>query len=465
MITPFTRRRSRRELLQFGTGLGMSGMLSARPFEATAQRVPSPLFANSVVDFGAIADAQTDNTSAFQRALDAARASGGGTVYAPPGKYLFRGSLHIPEGVSLRGSYGCVPAHTGIRDSGQPKPGDDGTALLVVGARGSENATPFINLNTNGSLIGLTVYYPEQEMDGEPVAYPWTVAMRGKNPAVLDVELLNPYQAIDATNNERHNIRNVTGQPLRRGIWVDAILDIGRIENVHFNPWWSVKPKLLRWQMEHGEAFIFGRADWEYVLNTFCYAYKTGYKFVETATGSCNGNFLGIGADNCNRGILVEQCTAFALLIANGEFTSFQGDDPTMVEVRPTNRGVVRITNSAFWGPCRQIAKIAGTGTVSFGECTFVEWGEEFIGSEKEYERDGPPVAAIQAASGSLLVHGCDFRADKPHVSVGKDVQRAVISGNLFSGPIQIQNSSDKHVEIGLNASSLVVPPSPYNGE
>ena len=104
--------------------------------------------------------------------------------------------------------------------------------------------------------------------------------MRGKNPAVLDVELLNPYQGIDASHNERHNIRNVAGQPLRRGIWVDAILDVGRIENVHFNPWWSVKPKLFQWQWDNGEAFIFGRSDWEYVFNTFCYAYKTGYKLV-----------------------------------------------------------------------------------------------------------------------------------------------------------------------------------------
>ncbi len=43
--------------------------------------------------------------------------------------------------------------------------------------------------------------------------------MRGKNPAVLDVELLNPYNGIDATQNERHLIRDVQGQPLRRGIW------------------------------------------------------------------------------------------------------------------------------------------------------------------------------------------------------------------------------------------------------
>ena len=119
--------------------------------------------------------------------------------------------------------------------------------------------------------------------------------MRGKNPAVLAVELLNPYNGIDATQNERHLIRDVQGQPLRRGIFVDEIYDIGRIENVHFNPWWSMKPKLFEWQQEHGEAFIFGRTDWQYVFNTFCFGYNVGYKFIRrppasaTATSSASG--------------------------------------------------------------------------------------------------------------------------------------------------------------------------------
>ena len=459
---------TRREVLRWGTVAGVAGVLGQERLVGAADRrngsaMPSDW--KSVFDFGAAGDATTDNTAAFQRALDAAHKSGGGTVYAAPGKYLFRGALAIPEGVTLRGSYGCVPSHTGLRDPGQPKPGDDGTAFFVVGGRGTEGGRPFLSLNTNSSLVGLTIYYPDQEIDAVPAAYPWTIAMRGKNPAVLDVELLNPYQGIDASHNERHNIRNVTGQPLRCGIWVDAILDIGRIENVHFNPWWSVKTKLFQWQWDNGEAFIFGRSDWEYVFNTFCYAYKTGYKFVETSDGACNGNFMGIGADNCNRAILVEQCAPFALLIVNGEFTSFHGDDPTMVEVLATNSGVVRISNSAFWGPCTQIAKVAGTGTVSFSECTFVEWAEQFVGSEKEYAKDTAPVAAIQATGGSIVVHGCEFRQNKPHVFLGEAVERAVISGNLLSGPIQIRNSSKGDVQIGLNASSPIVPPSPYTGE
>jgi hypothetical protein len=57
------------------------------------------------------------------------------------------------------------------------------------------------------------------------------------------------------------------------------------------------------------------------------------------SAGGCNGNYVGIGADDCNRAILVEQCAPYGLLIVNGEFTSFHGEDPTMVEVLASNRG------------------------------------------------------------------------------------------------------------------------------
>jgi hypothetical protein len=435
---------SRRELLSLGTAAGAMKLLGMpEPAQSTDRAHSVARRETNVKDFGAVGNAVTDDTGAFQRAFDAASASDGGTVYAPKGRYLFKGTLNIPNGVTLRGSFSCAPSHAGIRDHGQPKPGDDGTALYVTAGRGTEDATPFLTLNTNSAICGLTIYYPEQVIDDEPVPYPWAIAMRGKNPSAFDLELLNPYQGIDASQNERHNLRNITGQPLRRGVWVDAIYDIGRIENVHFNPWWNSHSKVYQWQTEHGEAFIFGRADWEYVLNTFCFGYRVGYKFVETSTGGCNGNFLGIGADDCNRAILVEQCAPYGLLIANGEFTSFHGQDPTMIEVRATNRGVIRISNSAFWGPCNQIARLEGQGTVGFSDCTFVQWGSE--GDR----------AAIQASSGSILVRGCEFRQTKPHIWLGEAVDRAIITGNLFSGRAQIENSSRKDVQIASNAASL----------
>lgn len=390
-----------------------------------------------VQDFGALADGKTDATAAFQRALDQA-AIGSQVVFAPRGNYLFKGHLNVPSGVTLKGVWESVPAHNGIRDAGTPKPTDDGTTFLVTESKGREDGPAFITLNTNATLKGVVLYYPDQDPAAEPEPYPYAIAMRGKNPAVLDVETLNPYNGIDATQNERHLIRNVQGQPLRRGIFVDAIYDIGRIENVHFNPWWSMKPKLQAWQMANGEAFVFGRTDWQYVLNTFCFGYKVGYRFIETKSGVCNGNFLGIGADDCRTSLVVDQCAPMGLLITNGEFVSFHGPDPTMVEVGSAHSGSVRFVNCAFWGPCNQIARIGGKGTVGFSDCTFMQWDSK-----------GKGRSAIQASGGSILVRGCEFREAKKQITLEEGVATALISGNLFSGPERIENRSKGRVVIG----------------
>jgi hypothetical protein len=404
--------------------------------------VPAKPGLYNVRDYGARGDGRRDDTAAFQKALDAAGKARGGTVSVPRGNYLFAGHLTVPNGVTLEGVWRSVPAHNGIRDPGMPRPTDDGATLLVTGGAGQEDGPPFLTLNTNSTLKGVVLYYPQQNPDAVPTPYPWAIAMRGKNPAVLDVELLNPYNGIDATRNERHLIRNVQGQPIRRGVWVDQIYDVGRIENVHFNPWWSMKPGLFQWQMEHGEAFLFGRSDWQYVLNTFCFGYRTGYKFVQSAAGVCNGNFLGLGADDCWTAVLVEQSAPMGLLITNGEFVSFHGPDPTMVEVTKTHTGSVRFVNCAFWGPCNQIARVAGSGTVGFSDCTFVQW---------DRNREGRH--ALQVESGTLLVRGCEFREEKPQIELGPTVRRAVISDNLFTGPARIANRSRGSVQIANNAA------------
>jgi len=90
-------------------------------------------------------------------------------------------------------------------------------------------------------------------------------------------------------------------------------------------------------QMDNGEAFIFGKSDWQYVYNTFCFGITSGTVHRDQ-TGMCNGNFLGIGRTTARRPRRGPVC-AFGLLITNGEFVSFHGPDPTMVEVRSTNTG------------------------------------------------------------------------------------------------------------------------------
>jgi hypothetical protein len=396
----------------------------------------------SVLRSGAKGDGKKDNTAAFQKALDLAGKSGGGTVLVPGGNYLFAGHLNIPDGVVLEGDWKSVPAHTGIRDPGLPKPTDGGTTFLVSENVDNESGSPFITLHNNSTLKGVVLYYPKQDPAEVPRPYPWSIAMRGKNPAVLDVELLNSYNGIDASHNERHLIRNVQGQPLRRGIYVDEVYDVGRIENVHFNPWWSASTKVLNWQQNNAEAFIFGRSDWQYTLNTFCWGYKIGYKFVRTKAGVCNGNFLGLGADACFTAVVAEDCSNYGLLISNGEFVSFNGPDPTMVEVKPTNTGSLRFVNCAFWGPCNQIGRISGHGTTGFSDCTFVTWDQD---------NKGRP--ALKVESGTLLVRGCEFQEDKPDIELGVDSRRAVITDNIITGKLRVLNNSKGSVKIMNNAS------------
>src|SRR5258706_6864120 len=74
---------------------------------ALAAAAPNPDF-YSVRDFGAAGDGKTDDTAAFQKALDAVKQAGGGVVYAPRGNYFFAGHLNVPEAVTLYGIWESV---------------------------------------------------------------------------------------------------------------------------------------------------------------------------------------------------------------------------------------------------------------------------------------------------------------------------------------------------------------------
>src|SRR5258708_23819094 len=127
----------------------------------------------SVLDFGAKGDGKTDDTSAFQRALETAGRAGGGVVFAPRGNYYFSGHLNVPSAVTLKGMWESVPAHNGFRDGSAAKPTADGTTFLVTENEGNEDGPPFILLNDNCTLKGVVLYYPKQDPAEEPKAYPW----------------------------------------------------------------------------------------------------------------------------------------------------------------------------------------------------------------------------------------------------------------------------------------------------
>ncbi len=412
---------------------------ATQPAPAAADLPKGPVV--SVKAHGAKGDGKTDDAAAFQKALDQAGRQPGTTVEVPVGNYVLKKGITIPYGTALVGVWHAPTAKTLMK----------GTTLLAVDGQGDENGTPLITMQGDSTLKGITVYYPEQDNPDEIRPYPWCIRVAGDSASILDCLLVNPYKGIDLATvpSQRHFVSRVYGQPLRIGIFVDQCYDVGRIENVHFWPFWkwAENSPIHRWMLANSECFVFARTDWEYVCNTFCFGYGVGYKFVKSARGACNGNFLGIGADATRRAVVVEECQPAGLLITNGEFVSFGTPDATEVEILPTNHGPVQFSNCAFWGPADRIAIVRG-GLASFNQCHFQYWDH--------FRRQNH---AIRAEGGRLIVNACRFTHDAPHVFLGERVGSATVVANLFAGRMRIENRIGEQAQIGLNVGDVPAPP------
>lgn len=78
-----------------------SAVLANEPSHRTPilPSIPEKVF--RATDFGAVGDGTTDNAKSLQKAIDSAKAAGGGIVELPPGKYLC-GPIHLSSQINLR---------------------------------------------------------------------------------------------------------------------------------------------------------------------------------------------------------------------------------------------------------------------------------------------------------------------------------------------------------------------------
>jgi len=403
---------------------------------ALAQAPAVPKGHLDVVNFGVKADGTSDDTAAIQKALDAA-SQRGGVVRLPAGKYLVAGSLKIPEGVALVGS-NQAPVYI------EPL---IGTVILATGGRDKEDAPAMFEMGNSSTVQGLTVFYPDQKpADIHP--YAWTFHLQGGDNTVENVTLINSYNGIKIgpEANVRHRIRSVSGCVLRRGIWLDNCTDIGRIENVQWHcHWWSSAKvggewdTIYKYMWNNCEGFIFARTDWEYVTNTFIFPVKIGYHFIATPNGAMNGQLCGIGADAANRCIVVDEIQPMGLLITNGQFVAFEGENPVEIEVSPTCIGSVRLQNCNFWGPAVQNVVSHGKSFVSLSNCYF-----------SSGRPNNPDKALVEADGGKLQVQGCSFATPESSILLGNGLKHAIVTGNNGVNGVKITNQiGDKAIISG----------------
>jgi hypothetical protein len=373
--------------------------------------------------FRARGDGKTDDTAAFQKALDAAAAAGGGIVFAPAGRYLIKSHLRVPGNTTLSG-VGRAPQ---TYDPKEPR-----TTLLAVEGAGNADGTPFLSLvGPNSTLEGITVFYPEQKIAETPVAYPWTVrGGTGDNISLINVLLVNPYQGVDlggTITTARHYVRGLYGQPLSKGLLVDQCYDIGRVKEVHFWPFWTQDKKIIDYTTTHGTGFIFRRTDWEVVEDIFVWGYQTGAQLTASKHGAMNGQMTNINLDNVDVGVDVDETQPYVIHFSNLNIANAgAGTRHIAVWGHGSKPAEITIRGASFWGQLNQAVLWENPGTFSMGDSRVVEWN---------IRRQQP---AVILEKGKVILHDNSFSFRQKRIGVavrvGAGVEQVLMHHNLMSG-------------------------------
>ena len=390
----------------FKSGSGVKGLASGDPrilreekadksmlsvsytFNHVPSRMPAGRSVWDVTDFGAKAGMngkppEEDSTSAFQKALDAAGATKGGTVYVPAGIYRLEGSLRVPSGVELRGSF--EGAHYGNST-------DRGTQLWVYGNKDRPSGAPFVTLSRASGFKGFTVLYPEQgwtdsteAMDVARVKkYPPTVRT-APDCWVQNCTIVCCWTAIDAmtVRSDGLEISDVTGAALYATLEIGHGTTGGVVRNVHFNysNWthqWKFpnQPKkeygggdLVEYTTREVKGLVLG--DVSKVLFFSCFNILVAEQIVlerdRFTGGSFKGKMWGVAFDAAHNGVLGRAgCNAVIGLVASmGVFNQRGGGCYAVTD--PAFAGRIIFANADLWGGSSRVADVSG-GSVTFSQ-------------------------------------------------------------------------------------------------
>lgn len=254
-----------------------------------------------VRNFGAVGDGITDDTDAFDEALQTAAGTGTAQrlVYVPPGQYRLTRKITIPAFVKMQGM-NWLPDPSNLAQT-------LATSLYIDWGAGQNNHA--IEMSSSSAIEGFTIYYPGQaaKTDATPIEFGFSIATPSAsgiydNIQINYITLYNSYRGIRMNNGGRYRISNIQGQPLFLGITTSDCFDAASITNVHFWDFWTQSDTLFAWVKANATALEMWRVDDLKVENIIALGYNIGYycrdnlwaSMVNIQTDTCNYPFIGV---------------------------------------------------------------------------------------------------------------------------------------------------------------------------
>lgn len=294
----------------------------------------------NVLDYGVDPTGKVDCTATVQALLDAAAGVGqftninedskrrgwygnttGGIVYFPEGTYLFTsGSINVPRGVTIRGDWKKPDGKSSIT----------GTIFKVNPRRGKnteiENSS-FLIMQPSTTVSNLAFWYPEQD-PAKICKYPPTVILGEQSYfgndycTVEHCTFINSYTAVQFHSQNGGgcpNVFDIYGTPLGRGVQIDCLADVGRLDGMHFSAdYWENSGmdnapsagQIDSWLYENATGVVMRRNDWTYTCNLDVDGYMCGFHAEPSPAtaqmrGNPNGHNFNFNFNNCKTAIYI----------------------------------------------------------------------------------------------------------------------------------------------------------------
>ncbi len=271
--------------------------------------------------YGAVGDGITDDSGAFQAAMNAvynSGGSGGGVVFVPAANYAFYHNITIPTGVTLHGDW---------TDWTRGGGGMVGTTFKIYYGAGVTNGAPFIALSGSTALRDINIWYPNQNANNI-TGYPFSIGV-DDDCVVQNIVLVNSYQGIETYNGgSKHILSTIIGTPLYKGIDINQIFDVCHAEDVRFSPdvWVNagvsnaplVGDAYATWMRSNGEGMRLLRVDGEMCMDTFISGYHIGIEANAETNGQPGCTFYSGFVSNCAIAFAAQDMpSAFGPMFAN----------------------------------------------------------------------------------------------------------------------------------------------------